>query len=215
MKKLLYITASTKPENMSTSKQVGRDFVNRFLADNSGFTVEELDVVTADIPEPSHQYFKGWVELVSGPEYDALNEPDREAVDRMNELCTQFLSADVYVIAAPMWSLSFPSRLKQYVDCIMLNNRVIRLDPKNSTGLLDNKIRKMVYIQSSGGIYPKIFDGRINVGVKYFHDLFTHLGVKDFYKILVQGVDMVDVGKEKAIESSKEDFEEVLTKIHD
>lgn len=215
MKKLLYVTCSPKPETESTSKQAGRAFVGRFITENPDYSLEELDLYTAFLPEPSHRYFTGRVELVSGPEYDALSQADREAVDRINELCTQFQSADDYVIAAPMWSLSFPSRLKQYIDCILLNNRLIRITPAGIHGLLDDKPRKMVYIQSSGGIYPKILYGQLNVGVKYFHDLFHHLGIRDFYKILIQGTDMPDVGKEKALAEASEDFECVLNKMSD
>lgn len=215
MKKLLYVTCSPKPETESTSKQAGRAFVGRFITENPDYQLEELDLYTTFLPEPSQRCFTGRVELVSGEEYDALSQPDRESVDRMGELCTQFQSADAYVIASPMWSLSFPSRLKQYLDCILLNNRLIRITPGGIRGLLDDKPRKMVYIQSSGGIYPKILYGALNVGVKYFHDLFRHLGVRDFYKILIQGTDLPEVGKEKALAEASEDFECVLNKMSD
>lgn len=213
MKKLLYVTASPKPETESTSKQAGRSFVTRYIEDNPDYAVEELDLQTSYIPEPVHRYFEGRVDLVSGPEYDVLSEQDKQDVDRMNELCTQFLSADAYVIATPMWSMTFPARLKQYIDCIMLNNRLIQITDTSVTGLLCDKPRKMVYIQSSGGVYPKIFYSQLNYGVKYFHDIFRHLGIKDFHKILIQGTDMVCIGKQKALANCAEDFECVLKKM--
>lgn len=212
MRKILYITASPKPENQSTSKQVGRRFVDSLLERCPDCTVDELDLVATDIPELSPLYFKGWVELVSGPEYDSLTMQDKEAVDKINSLCNQFLLADIYVIAAPMWGLSFPSRLKQYFDCIMLNGKLIRLTPQKAEGLLGGKPRQMVYIQSSGGIYPKMVDFKFNYGVNYTHDIFKRLGVKCFSKILVQGTDMVDVGKDKAIAEAQEDFDCALNK---
>ena len=211
--KLLYITASTKPEESSVSKKAGRLFLNRFLSVNPGYAVEEIDVNTANLPEPNYRFFKGWVELVSGPEYEALSEQEREAADEIARLCDQFLSADLYVIAAPMWSMSFPSRLKQYVDCVMLNHKTIELSRQKARGLLCDKTRKMVYIQSSGGIYPKIIDWKFNYGVNYFHDLFKSLGIREFHKILIQGTDMTDVGPEKAMEAAAPDFDEVLEKI--
>lgn len=213
MKKLLYITASPKPETESVSKQAGRAFIGRFVAENPDYMVEELDLASVCLPEPSYKYLEGRIELVSGPEYDALSEQDKAAVDRINELCTQFEQADAYVIASPMWSLSFPSRVKQYLDCILLNNRLFRLTDTSITGLLGDKPRKMVYIQSSGGIYPKIFYGQLNYGVRYFHDLFKFLGVKEFYKILIQGTDMQNVGKSAALAEASEDFECVLSKM--
>lgn len=213
MRKILYITASPKPENQSTSKQVGRRFVNSLMERCPDCSVDELDLYTADIPELSPLYFKGWVELVSGPEYDSLNASDKEAVDRINSLCNQFLLADITVIAAPMWGMSFPSRLKQYFDCIMLNNKVIRLTPQKAEGLLGGKPRQMVYIQSSGGIYPKLVDFKFNYGVNYVHDIFKRLGVKNFSKILVQGTDMVDVGRDKAIAEAQDEFDCALDKV--
>ncbi|MCY6369448.1 FMN-dependent NADH-azoreductase [Clostridium ganghwense] len=213
MKKLLYITVNSKPEEMSTSKTVGRKFVNHFLAKNTDYVVEELDLYNEDIPEVNHKLFKNRAETVSGAEYDALSEEDKRAVDRINVLCDQFLSADTYVVAAPMWSVSFPARLKRYVDCIVLNNKVIKISQEEVTGLLNDKERDMVYVQSSGGVYPKLFSGNFNHGVDYFHDIFKFLGISKFEKILVQGVDMEDVGKDEAISRAYDDIDKVVEKL--
>lgn len=213
MKKLLYITASPKPETESSSKQAGRAFVAQLMEKNTDFELEELDLPTAGIPMPNQRYYKGRIELVSGLEYDVLSEHEKADVDRINQLCTQFQQADCYVVASPMWSLSFPAILKQYLDCILLNNRVIRITDTDIKGLLCDKPRKMVYIQTSGGIYPKIFYSQMNYGVKYFHDIFTHLGIKEFYRVLIQGTDMKDVGKARAFSEASDDFECALSKM--
>ena len=213
LKKLLYITASPKPETESVSKQAGRAFVGRVLTENPDYTLEELDLYSASLPEPNPHCFTERVSLVEGPALDALSESDRAVVQRMDELCTQFVSADVYVIAAPMWNLSFPSQLKQYIDCILLNNRVIRITTSGVCGLLNDKPRKMVYIQTSGGVYPKILYGQLNAGVKYIHDLFHYLGIREFHKVLIQGTDMADIGKDRAMADASEDFECALKSV--
>jgi FMN-dependent NADH-azoreductase len=213
MKKLLYIAASPKPETESVSKRAGREFVTRCAANIPDCTVEELDLYTSFIPLPRQTYFTGWVELVTGAQYDVLSDDDKRAVTRMNDLCTQFEAADIYVIASPMWSLSYPSILKQYLDCIMLNNRLIRLSDTGVDGLLGSKQRKMVYIQSSGGIYPKLLYKQLNFGIRYFHDIFKFLGIRDFSRVLIQGTDMTGVGVEKALEAASDDFEAALDKV--
>lgn len=213
MKKLLYITADSKPENLSTCKTVGRQFVNSFLKENTDFTSEELDLYSEYIPEVNYKIFTGRAKLVSGPEYSALSLEDRRAVDAVNSLCDQFLKADTYVIAAPMWSVSFPSVLKKYIDCIIIDDKVIKVYSDTVKGLLDNKERNMIYIQSSGGVYPKIFSGNFNHGVDYFHDIFKFLGINKFEKILVEGVDDPSVGREKAISSANKDIDNVLAKL--
>ena len=44
MKKLLYISVNSKPEDLSASKTVARKFINRFLEKNKDFQVEEIDL---------------------------------------------------------------------------------------------------------------------------------------------------------------------------
>lgn len=213
MKKLLYISVNPKPEDLSISKTVGREFVNRFLTKNSDYELEELDLYNEDIPELNYKLFKGRADLVSGADYDSLSETDKKSVDRINFLCDQFLSADTYVISAPMWSLSFPSRLKSYIDCIILNGKVIEVSPEEVTGLLKDKKRDMVYIQSSGGEYPKLLGGKVNHGVYYVKDIFKFLGINKFEKILVEGIDMPDIGKDIAMKKAFQDVENVIDKL--
>lgn len=213
MKKLLYIMVNSKPEEISTSKTVGRQFVNKFLAANTDYIVEELDLYNEDIPEVNHILFTGRAEPVSGDAYNALSDEDKKAVDRINFLSDQFISADTYVIATPMWSVSFPSRLKRYLDCVILNNKAINIAAEEVSGLLDDKERNMVYIQSSGGVYPKIFAGKFNHGVDYFQDIFKFLGISNFEKILVQGVDTPSIGKDEALKQASESVDEVISKL--
>jgi FMN-dependent NADH-azoreductase len=213
LKKLLYISVNPKPEDLSISKTVGREFVNRFLTKNSDYELEELDLYNEDIPELNYKLFKGRADLVSGADYDSLSETDKKSVDRINFLCDQFLSADTYVISAPMWSLSFPSRLKSYMDCIILNDKVIEVSPEEVTGLLKDKKRDMVYIQSSGGEYPKLLGGKVNHGVYYVKDIFKFLGINKFEKILVEGIDMPDIGKDIAMKKAFQDVENVIDKL--
>lgn len=213
MKKILYVSVNSKPEELSTSKTVARKFINRLLTLNNNYEVEELDLYSMDIPEINYRYFTGRGQVVTGKAYEELSQEDKKSVDTINKLTDQFLEADLYIIAAPMWSLSFPSKLKAYLDCIIQNGKLIKVNDKEVEGLLDDKERNMVYIQSSGGVYPKIFSGKINHGINYVEDIFKFLGVKKFKKILVQGVDMEDVGKEEAISRSIKDIEDIVEKL--
>ncbi|GAA0179482.1 FMN-dependent NADH-azoreductase [Clostridium sediminicola] len=213
MKKLLYIPVNSKPEELSTSKKVGREFVNRFMQKNPDYELMELDLYNEFIPEINYKLFKRRAELVTGEEYEALTDNERKEVDRINQLCDQFLSADTYVIAAPMWSVMFPSRLKRYLDCIIQHNKVIKVDPEEVKGLLDDKERNMVYIQSSGGDFPIILGWKYNHGVNYCHDIFKFLGINKFEKILVEGVDDPKIGKEVAIEKAYKEMDNVINKI--
>lgn len=213
MKKLLYISASPKPETESVSKQAARMFIQRLMAQVTGYQLEELDLYTSNIPLPNHQHFERQSHLVTGAAYQALNDTDQAIVDRMKDLCSQFQQADTYVISAPMWGLSFPALLKQYLDCILLIDRLFTIDATGFHGLLADKERHMVYVQSSGGVYPKIFYGQMNYAVKYCRDVFKHLGVATFDPILVQGTETPGIGRYQALETAAQDMDDVLDRI--
>lgn len=197
--KLLYIKCNPKPEGQSACLRVGREFMNQYAKKFPDHVIEELDLYGMNLPEVDGIVFGGRSGLVSGSDYDGLNYEGQEKADRINGLCTQFLSADRVAIAAPMWSLAFPPRLKSYIDCVVLDNRTIRVSPHRVEGLLADKPRRMVFIQSCGGKYGNIISARFNYGAIYLKNLFLFLGMDDFIRLPVDGTGMPDIGNECAI----------------
>jgi FMN-dependent NADH-azoreductase len=215
MKKLLYIPVNTKPEHMSTSKTVGRKFVNRFLSTNPDYELIENDICNEYVPELNYKYYKDRAELVSGEDYDKLNREEQKAVEKIKELSQQFISADAYVIAAPMWSAFFPARLITYIDCVIQKDMVIKINDEEVEGLLGDKKRTAVYIQSSGGVFPKILSGKINHGTNYLEDIFKFIGIKDFHKLMVEGTGKDEIGIEGAEEKAFKEMDKIIEKMSD
>jgi FMN-dependent NADH-azoreductase len=208
--KLLYIKCDPKPENRSACLRVGREFVRRYAGRFQDHEIEELDLYAADIPEVDGEIFTGRGGVVSGSAYDGLNYEAQGRVDRVNELCTQFLSADRYAIAAPMWSLLFPPRLKGYLDCVVLEGRAISVSPRRVEGLLWDKCRRMVFIQACGGVYGGVFASRFNYAANYLRNLFLFLGMDDFMRLPVDGTGMPDMGVECAVSRAVGRIDRVL-----
>lgn len=213
MKNILYIKASSKPDDVSTSKIVSKKFIEHLVRNQEDYSITELDLYNSNIPEPNYKCFDSRATLVTGEKYEKLDKKTKDMVDRMNSLCDEFLQADIIIIASPMWSLSFPSILKRYLDCIILNNKLIFIDDKNIKGLLNDKDRTMVYIQSSGGDYPNLMQSMFNPGISYIESIFKFLGISNFKKILVEGTEMNDIGKEKAIQKGLDDVQNLVKKI--
>lgn len=213
MSKVLYISASSKPEESSTSKKVARYMINEYTQKHPEDIIEELELYSANIPMLNYRLFSRRAELPTGEEFEKLTEIEKQQVSKINQLCDQFLSADKYIISAPMWSLFFPAILKQYLDCIILQGKLIDVSEEDVKGLLCDKERKMVYIQSSGGIYPAILSWKLNQGAKYLEDIFTFLGIRSFKKVLVEGVDMDDVGITQAMQEAQEDVDYILKRF--
>lgn len=215
MSTVLYITVNSKPEELSTSKTVGRIFIDQYKELHPDDTIEELDLYEAYLPLMNYRLFSSQATLVKGDALEHLTEIEQAMVRQANELSDQFLKADKYVFTSPMWSISFPSVLKQYLDCIIVNGKLIRIDiARNKVeGLLDDKTRKMLYIQSSGADIPLLLSAKMNHGVHYLKDLFKFLGIKKFDSLLVEGINDPDIGKEKAIEHAKEDIADILPRF--
>ncbi len=208
MKKLLYISVNSKPEELSASKTVARKFINRFLELNKDFVVEEVDLYKEHIPRLEYQYFEGRNALVKEEDAKSLGEKERAEVQRIRELCDQFISADVYVVASPMWSLSFPAPLKEYIDCILQDQKTIKFEDKHIKGLLDDKVRTMVYIQSSGGHIPWMLKPLMNKGVNYVEYIMKFMGIKHIEELLVDGTGYT-------LEDKKEAIDKAINKIDD
>nr|WP_302596706.1 NAD(P)H-dependent oxidoreductase [uncultured Cellulosilyticum sp.] len=214
MKTLLYITASPSPEDKSISKKLGRYLVENFIKKHSEYEVQELDLYSTNIPEVWPTYLTDEIKLVTGADYDKLSAEDKKAVDRIDELGDQFVKADAYIIASPMWDLSFPARFKMYIDCICLGGKVINFqgDKQKPEPLLNDKERFMIYLQTSGGDFPFFIESKVNHGVSYCKDLFKGLGIKHFEKILVEGVIQYEENPEKYLDKAFEQIDNLIEK---
>lgn len=197
--KLLYVKCDPKPEAKSACLRVGREFVRQYAQRFSDHEIEELDLYETDIPEVDGIVFNTRGGIASGAAYDALNYEGQEKADRINELCTQFLSADRVAVAAPMWSLAFPARLKAYIDCVVLTGRAIKITQDRVEGLLRDRARRMVFVQSCGGTYGNLLSARWNYGAIYLKNLFLFLGIEDFIRLPVDGTGQADIGEECAV----------------
>jgi FMN-dependent NADH-azoreductase len=215
MNKLLYITVNSKPEHLSASKTVGRAFVNRFLEKNPEFKIEELDLYKEHIPRLEYEYFESRNCIVSEEATSKLPEKEQNEVHKIVELCNQFVEADVYVIAAPMWSLSFPAPLKEYIDCIVQTHRTITFPEKGEKPqrLLNDKPRKVVYIQSSGGNIPWVTRPILNKGLDYVEDIMKFISINEFERLLVDGTGNTEEEKRTAIEKAKEKMDGIIEKL--
>ena len=210
MKKLLYITVNSKPEHMSASKTVGRAFVNRFTERYPDFQVEELDLYECHIPRLEYQYFQKRNCIIDEKDFAKLDEKEQREVHKIVKLIDQFKEADFYVIAAPMWSLSFPAPLKEYIDCIVADGKTIKISDKGIEPLLNDKQRGMVYIQSSGGKVPWILRGVINRGLNYVEDIMKLLGIKRFQELLVDGTGTTKEEWNEAVKEAKENIDKIM-----
>ncbi|WP_297136574.1 FMN-dependent NADH-azoreductase [Terrisporobacter sp.] len=212
-KKLLYITVNSKPEKLSSSKTVARLFIQKFIEKNPDFEVEQVDLYKDHIPRLQYEYFAGKNALVEKEALNQLDDRSKKEIEKINQLCDQFISARIYVIAAPMWSLSFPAPLKEYFDCIIQDKKTISFENKKPKGLLNDFDRSLVYIQSSGGKIPIYAKPILNMGVNYIKFIAKFIGIKKVKELLIDSTGTTDKEREAAIEKATGEMDNILKSL--
>ncbi|MBF0532535.1 MAG: NAD(P)H-dependent oxidoreductase [Candidatus Omnitrophica bacterium] len=196
MKKLLHIIATPRADESRTLK-VSAEFLKAFQAQPPGWIIDELNLTGAQLPSLTVQRVNGKYALLSGRE---LQGEMKKSWDEVIRYIEQFLSADVYLISAPMWNFSIPYTLKHYIDVILQPKYLFRYTAAGPEGLVKNK--KMTVITSRGGDYSgamRPFD----FAEPYLRAAFGFVGIKDITFINAQPMDMGQETQEKQIEIAR------------
>lgn len=210
MKKLLYITANTKPEELSSSRTAARQLVRRLCDEWPELSVTELDLYTAPLPIIKYNYFEGRNSLVNAETIKDLTLEEQADVAQINKLCDQFVDHDIYVLASPMWSLSYPAVVKQYLDCIIMAGKTIAFKNDKPYGLLNDRKRLFIYVQSSGMSLPFFLRPMLNKGLGYVEDITKFMGISDFKELLVDGTGTTEAERLDAIAEAGKRTEDLI-----
>lgn len=135
-------------------------------------------------------------------ERDKLTEEEKFDHD-MFDLARQFAEADIIVISAPYWDLSFPASLKQYIEKICVNGITFEYTPEGvPRGLC--RAQKVYYVTTAGGDYvPEEF------GYGYIKALSNgYFGIMDVRLIMAKGLDIVGADVEAILEECISKIEE-------
>ena len=159
MDKILFINACIRPESRTLI------LANHLLSKLNG-QVEEVNLEKEAIPALTTASLKYRQDLLAAEQFD----------DPMLKYARQFKEADVIVIAAPYYDLSFPSSLKNYLEAVACVGLTFWYD-ENEVAQTHTRARKLYYVSTGGGILKKQY------GFEYVKAL-----VGEFYHIFdVQG----------------------------
>ncbi|SEG59745.1 FMN-dependent NADH-azoreductase [Paenibacillus sp. UNC499MF] len=184
MEKLLVINAHPKVDSdSSVSLQVLRHFLETYKKMNSKASIEQIDLYREYIPCIDHTFLS--LQEKKGRN-ERLTEEEQTLNSRMSELLQQFKSTKKYVIAMPLHNFNVPSKLKDYMDNILIAKETFAYTDKGSVGLL-NDGRNVLVIQASDGIYTnRDWYAEVEYSHKFLKAMFTFMGV-DYGIIRAQG----------------------------
>ncbi|MBM7646163.1 FMN-dependent NADH-azoreductase [Scopulibacillus daqui] len=198
MTKVLYITANPKPIETSFGLQVGEHFIENLHRKHPDVEIERVNLYEDSIPLIDGVVLSAWEKAASGLPF---NENEQAAVNRMEEILEQFISADAYVFVTPMWNLSFPPMLKAYIDNIVIARRTFEYTPEGPKGLMTNK--KVLHIQSRGGIYSEGPAVEMEFTNKYLQTVLAFIGITDFEHLFVEGMNAFPDKAEAILDEAK------------
>ncbi|MFC0189704.1 FMN-dependent NADH-azoreductase [Fictibacillus aquaticus] len=208
MKKLLYINSNPKAIDQSFGLQLGRHFLEELLAQNPGLEIETINLYDENIPLIDGEVLDAWGKLAAGEE---LSASQSEKVTRMNEILEQFLAADTYVFATPMWNLSYPPMLKAYIDNIVMAGRTFKYTESGPQGLLGG--RTAVHVQSRGGVYSEGPAQAFEFTNSYLQGVMGFIGITDYHHVFVEGIAAAPDRAEEILASAKEKASELAGQL--
>lgn len=181
MKRILFVNACVREE--SRTKRLAEHLLSRLDGTVETVTLEELNFPLAD-----QRFLR---------QRDALAAQGAFA-DPLFALARQFAAADIIVVAAPYWDLSFPAMLKQYFEQINAVGVTFAYSPEGIPVSLC-RAKSLYYVTTAGG--PIVSDA---FGFGYVRAL-----AEGFYQIpeirLIQaeGLDMVGADVEALLRQAE------------
>lgn len=174
----------------SVSLNALRNFMNFYREENSNEEIiEQINLYDDYIPQLDKTIFDAWNKQANKEE---LTDEQLNAITRMNELVQQFKSANKYIIAYPLHNFNVPSKLKDYMDNILIARETFKYTENGSVGLL-NDGRSMVIIQGSGSIYTNNdWYTEVEYSHKYLKSMFNFMGIEDYKIMRVQGSSIIN-----------------------
>lgn len=210
---MLYITAHPLTAKESFSLAVGEEFLESFKESHPETNIIEIDLfkdlapsVDADVLKARHKLFE-WRQSGSVGEFELLlTESEKEKMKKIDFIVDQFMAADKYVFVSPMWNLTIPHTLLDYLNCLLVPGKTYRYTERGPVGLLEGK--KAFHIQAAGGIYSEGPAAQMELGNRYVQTIMNFIGVKDVDRLFVEGMaempDKANEIKDKAVKKARE-----------
>lgn len=173
----------------SLSLQVLNRFISKYRELNPDHELQQIDLYCEEVPAITADMLNGWAKLETG---ERLTDVEENLMLRMSEILRQFKWASKYVIAMPLHNFNIPSKLKDYMDNIIIPKETFRYTENGSEGLLTDG-RSVVVIQGSDGIYTNgDWYSEVEYSHQYLKSMFAFLGITDYRIIRAQGHAVLD-----------------------
>ncbi|MBR1989073.1 MAG: NAD(P)H-dependent oxidoreductase [Firmicutes bacterium] len=195
--KVLFVNACMRGEK-SRTLELCRDYLEKLQAAYQQAEIEEVDLTTLDIQVQDGAFIERRDAFLRAGDFS----------DEMFDLAKLLIAADHVVIGAPYWDLSFPAKLKMYLERCSVDKLTFIYDDQ---GVPHGQCRAkaLTYITTAGG-----YIGDMNFGFDYVKGLCSMLfGIREFHFAAADGIDIIGVDVAARMAEAKSKFTEILREI--
>lgn len=189
--KTLLINAHPDFNNESTYTAKFKNlFLDKYKTIFPNVEIEELNLYDIDVPRiEGDQLLNVWNKQSSG---ESLSDDETKIADMSAFLLNQFKANHRIVILTPLHNFNITSRLKDYIDNIMIARETFKYTEDGSVGLMIDDYKALL-LQASGGVYTN--DDRytpLEFSYYYLKEMFKEImGFDEFYIARAQGTSVL------------------------
>ncbi|WP_462417076.1 FMN-dependent NADH-azoreductase [Kytococcus sp. Marseille-QA3725] len=168
--KVLVVRAHPLDSRHSRSMQMADAFVEALTASHDDAVVHEVRPYLDVVPEIDVDLLTAWRSLGAGTAFEDLPATQQAKLTLLDSYTQDFLDADLVVLANPLWNLSVPTRLKAWIDTVIVAGKTFRYTETGAPeGLVPGK--KLVHLQASGSDF-----GLQDPAATYIKAVFSFIG---------------------------------------
>ncbi|TGD21566.1 FMN-dependent NADH-azoreductase [Companilactobacillus suantsaicola] len=188
-------------------------FLKRFHENFPNESVDLLNLYEEKIPQLTTDELLGiWEKQAK-----RINlTPEQDRIFQINQnLIAQFKEHHRIVIVSPLHNFNVTSKMKDYIDNILVAHETFKYTPEGSVGLMTDDYKVML-LQASGSIYTN--DDRytpLEFSRMYLDGIFRELmGFDDFSIVRVQGLQTNGVNVDEAMAKAVSDLDDKFTNFY-
>lgn len=195
------------------SIQLAQDFLAQFRTAFPDETVDVLNLYDTEIPQATTEELLGIWEKQSN--HVSLNATEQHVYEVNQRLLAQFKAHHRIVVATPLHNFNVTSKLKDYLDNILVARETFRYTESGSVGLMTDNYQVML-LQASGSVYTR--NDRytsMEFSRMYLEKMFTEImGFDDFYVVRVQGTQTHGVDISQAVKEGHTELTTAFAKFY-
>lgn len=195
MKNLLFVNACMRTER-SRTLELCQEFLKQYTAADPQYTVIHRDLTSASLP------------VLTGAmaeERDALTAADKD--HPMLQPAFEAAQADLILVGAPYWDMTFPAALKVYLEWASAIGVTFGYTKEGQqVGLC--KARHLVFITTAGGPI-----GNLNLGYDYLKAWADMVGIGQTHCLTAENLDIRGADVEGILAKARQETDHLVAEL--